>query len=374
VTMSDAKTQAQIWSETYMRPAARREGMAVAVAHQVMREVARRFLPPPRREPLLRTTKVSVKAIGLYKRARMLHSRSQAYDWMRTKELYEAAIREEPRFAEAWSGLSDVWIMQALMFTSSDSARAAAQAADAARRAIALQPNNAEAHSTLALLSSQRDFNLAAAEDALRRAVSADPEYVDARLNLAMVLTMRGQVEESLREFELTQQLDPAGLDLVPTEPFLYLQARRYDDARARYRELLAVNPQSQAAVWGLLFTYVAQKNWAEALTLAASIRQDKIDDVPRTEAGFQKFYGGLETYMQNGREQNRFNDYFLATYYAQIGKRDRAFEVLSRAIDTRVPVVSYIMVDPRLDSLRGDPRFNALVARLELGRPPAGP
>src|SRR6185503_11100035 len=122
VTMSDAKTQAQIWSETYMRPAARREGMAVAVAHQVMREVARRFLPPPRREPLLRTTKVSVKAIGLYKRARMLHSRSQAYDWMRTKELYEAAIREEPRFAEAWSGLSDVWIMQALMFTSSDSA------------------------------------------------------------------------------------------------------------------------------------------------------------------------------------------------------------------------------------------------------------
>jgi DNA-binding winged helix-turn-helix (wHTH) protein/tetratricopeptide (TPR) repeat protein len=370
VSIVDAASQTQIWSETFQRPAKRSDGMAVEVAHRVMRELARRFFPAPRHEPALRT-QAPPRAIALYNRARLAHSRSQAYDWMRTKALYEAVLHEEPRFAEAWSGLSDVWIGQALQGPIADCDRAAAQALACARRALALQPGNAEAHSTLGLLAGQRDYDLATAEDELRRATAGDPQYVDARVNLAMVLAMRGQSDDSLREFTIAQQLDPAGLDLSQFEPLLYLYARRYEDARARYRDILAVNPDAVGATWGLMFTYVAQKNWSEALALAAAIRPEAVKAAPATEEGFLSVYCGFDSYMQDGRRQEKFNDYFLAIYYAQTHDRDRSFQSLNRAIDVHTPSVSYIMVDPRLDNLHGDPRFRAALARINLGRPP---
>ena len=370
VSIVDAASRTQIWSETFQRPAKRSDGMAVEVAHRVMRELAHRFLPPPRREPPLRT-QASARVIALYNRARLAHSRSQAYDWMRTKALYEAVLHEEPRFAEAWSGLSDVWIGQALQGPIADCDRAAAQALSCARRAVALQPGNAEAHSTLGLLAGQRDYDLAAAEDELRRATAGDPQYVDARVNLAMVLAMRGQSDDSLREFTIAQQLDPAGLDLSQFEPLLHLYARRYEDARARYRDILAVNPDSVRRHVGP-DVHVRR---AEKLERSARARghdpPDAVEAVPATEEGFLSVYCGFDSYLQDGRRQEKFNDYFLAIYYAQIRDRDRSFQSLNHAIDVHTPAVSYIMVDPRLDNLRGDPRFRAVLARINLGRPP---
>ncbi len=371
VSLADAASRTQIWSETIQRPGNRKEGMAVEVAHRVMKEVAQRYLPPPRHEPLL-VTSASPAAVDLYRRARVAHERAQAYDWMRTRELYEATVKADPRFAEAWSGLGDVFINQVFMGPRPERDRAAAQAADCARRAIALQPNNAEAHSTLALLAAQRDYDLAAAEDLLRRAVAADPKYVDARANLAIILAMRGAADDSLREFAAAQQLDPAMLDVSTILPMLYFNARRYEDARAGYREYLAIDPQSRQALWGLLTTYIAQKSWPDAIALAGRVGQVPVEGIPNTEAGFLQVYRGLEPFMQRGRRQGPFTDYSLALYYGQLGDHDRAFALLHQAIDQRVPVLSYIMVDPRMDVLRGDPRYREVTARMKLGQPPA--
>jgi DNA-binding winged helix-turn-helix (wHTH) protein/TolB-like protein/Flp pilus assembly protein TadD len=370
VSLVDASSKTRIWSDTFQRPAEKKEGMAVEVAHEVMHEIARRFLPPARHEPPLRTN-APPGAVALYNRARMLHARSQAYDWMRTNELYEAAIRKEPRFAEAWSGLSDVLMNHALRGPAAESAAAATRAMDCARRAIALQPENAEAHSTLGVIAAQRDYDLAAAEDSMRRATSADPGYVDAHANLALVLAMRGQFDEALREYVVARQLDPILFDLHPMEGLLHLQARRYEDARARYREILAVKPDLTHARWGLLSIHILQKNWPEALAVARSLPQfPPVENVPATEAGFLKVYRGYGAYMQSAHGR-AFNDYSLALYHGQLGDRDRAFQRLHRAIDVREPTLSYIMVDPRIDTLRTDPRFNAVLARMELGRPP---
>lgn len=372
VSLADAESRTQIWTETFERRAARKDGMAVEVAHRVMQEIARRYLPPPRHEPRLMTP-APQSALALYKHARQQHANSQAYDWMRTKALYEETLREEPRFAEAWSGLGDVVGSRALHGPVAERASAAAQATEFARRAVALQPGNAEALSTLGVLAAQREYDLAAAEDLLRRAVASDPGYVDAHANLATILTMRGNIGEALVEWELARQLDPVMNDLSTSEPFFYLYARRYDDARARFRDILAVTPENGVALWGLMYTYIAQRNWSEAIALAKTLQQVKMaGNVPATEAGFLEIYGSLEEFVLQRHGQGRANDYFMALYYSQLGRPDRAFEFLHRAIDTRVPLVSYIMVDPRIDNLRGDPRFNTVLARLKLGQPPA--
>lgn len=372
VSVVDAKTQTRIWSDAFLRPARRKEGMAVEVAHQVMHEIARRYLPPARREPLLRT-KASPAALALYKRARLAHLRSQAYDWMRTRELYEAAIQAEPRFAEAWSGLSDVWVGQTLGAAPGECDLAAPRAKECARRAIVLQPLNAEAWATLGQVAGQHDFDLAAAEDSMRRAVSVDPGYVQGRSGLAMVLAMRGQTEEALSELAAAQQLDPITLDLTPIEAMLYFHARRFEDARARFREMLAINPDTLIGNWGLMHTYIVQKNWGEAIAAARNLPQfPRVPEgIPPTEAGFLKMYRGYESFMRESRRQDRFNDYFLAMYYGQLGNQGEAFKLLNDAVDNHVPNLSYIMVDPRLDTLRNDARFDIVVARMNLGRPP---
>ena len=374
VTVADAATQTQLFSETFRRPADSVDGLTVQVAHRVTRELARRLIPPARYEPQLRT-RASSESIALYRHARLLHTRSQAYDWMRTKEQYEAALKVEPRLAEAWSGLGDVWGIQMLSGPLAERRTAAAHAENCAQRALALQPSNPEAHSTLGLIAAQWNFDLAAAEDAMRRATIADAGYVDARLNLAMILAMRGQADESLRELAHAQQLDPVNLGQTIVEPLLYLHARRYEDAAARYRDILAVNPQSNQATWGLMYALIAQRNWGDALALARTLPRAQVaGNVPATEAGFNRVFRGLEDYMQYGRGRGWFNDYFLSLYYAQTGDRERAFALLEQAVEQRIPHLSYIMVDPRLESLRGDPRFNALVSRLRLGRPPERP
>jgi hypothetical protein len=134
---------------------------------------------------------------------------------------------------------------------------------------------------------------------------------------------------------------------------------------------VLAIDPQSRPAIWGLLSTYIAQKNWSDAMALVARVGQVSIEGVPPTDAGFRRVFRGLEPFMLDGRRRGAFTDYSLALYYAQLGESEKVFDLLHKAVDARVPSLSYIMVDPRMDPLRSDPRFQAVIARMKLGRPP---
>lgn len=81
----------------------------------------------------------------------------------------------------------------------------------------------------------------------------------------------------------------------------------------------------------------------------------------PATVETFRAAYRRLEPVIRRLHQQKTFDDYHVATYYAQLGDRDRAMQFLDRAA-TRTPAVSFILVDPRIDSVRGDARFHALL------------
>ena len=365
----DAASRTQLWSTTIDRPTARAPDLAIETAHRVLQEVAERYLPTPRHEPIVRT-QVKAGALDLYRRGRVERVRwIPDRDWNRAKDLYEQALREEPRFAEAWSALSELWSDR--MLRGPDRAVAAARVREYARRALALQPDNAEAHSSLALVALQHDYDLTAAEDGFRRAVAADPEYPEAHYNLAVALTTRGRFDEALRELQTARELDPVAFDLHPSIPMLYLYARRYDDAVAAYRDILAVRPDATNIRWGLLSTYVIQRDWTEAIDQVwhlAELPLAERSSVPATAEGFRSLYRRLEPQLRAlGRLMP--HDFGRAIYYAEVGDRERAFAMLERAIATRTPSVSYLLVDPRFDPLRTDPRFNTLIAGTNLGR-----
>jgi len=362
----DAKTRTQLWSETIERPAARNDGIAVEVAHRTMLELARRYLPPPRREPLL-LTKARQAALAPYRQARLERARSKGYDVIRIGRNYEAAIREEPRFAEAWSGLAELRQEQSMIGQSSVRAEAADEARRFALRALSLQPANAEALAVLGFLAGQRDYDAGAAEDFFRRATAADPEYVEAHVSLASVLAMRGRGEEALRAYATARALDPASYDLSMNHPLLNLHARRFEDARARFREVLAVNPESPVALWGVMSTHIAQRQWAEATQLASMVRPVRVDEGAPSRERFLRVYRGLAPFIEEGVRERRLSSYFAATYYAQGGDADHAFAALERAFEARSPLVAYLRVDPRFDEVRDDPRYRDLLVRARL-------
>lgn len=365
----DAASRTQLWSTTIERPAARAPDLPVETAHRVLEDVAERYLPPPRREPVVRT-RVSARALELYRLARLERDRYfPDRDRTRAKELFEQAVREEPRFAEAWSALAELWCQR--MLRGPERAAAAARAREYANRALALQPDNVEAHSVLAIVALQYDYDLSAAEEGFRRAVAADPEYPSAHFNLAVALTTRGRFDDALHELEAARQLDPVSVDLHPAVPLLYLHARRYEDAVAAYQDMLAVRPESTAIRWGLLSAYVIQKKWAEAIEQVwalAELPPAERKRVPATAEGFRTLYRELGPQLY-ARDRLLKHDFGRAVYYAEIGDRERALAMLERAVQARIPSVSYLLVDPRFDPLRSDPRFDTLIASTKLGR-----
>ncbi len=365
----DATSGAQLWSETVDRPLGQRAGLALETAHGVANEIARRFLPAPRHEPLLRT-RVSPKAADLYRRGRTERKRSfpdRASD--HAEKLFADAVRDEPAFPEAWSALADLWVERALSRTSPDRLEAVRRVREYAGRALALQPRNVEAQSALGLLSFQYDYDLAAAEEMFRRVVHEDPEYVHGHFNLAQVLVARGESDTALAEFYAARELDPVMFDLHPVEGVLYLRARRFEDALARFRDILLVRPQSQGAKWGSLSVYVAQKRWDEAIRVVHDVGELPPPDIaaPATQADFRRSFRLIEHVVLQNYRHEIFDHYLVGVYYAQLGESGRAFESLHRAIDAHSPAISFLLVDPRIDPIRSDRRFAALLKRTRL-------
>jgi len=364
----DTASGLQLWSETYERPNEWTDGIAIETAHRVALEIARRYLPVPRREPVL-MTRVNPRALDAYRRARA----ERDPDPDASQRFFEQALAAEPRFPEALSGLADIWTQRMLGGPGPVRKWNATRAADYARRAIALQPCNAEAWSARGLIATQYEYDLAAGEDGFRRAVACDPEYGAAHFNLAATYASRGKFDDALREYAIARQLDPASFAVHPMEARIHLYARQYDAALARYRESLSVTRESPALLFGHIATYVAQHRWREAVAASQLLGERlaiPIPEVPPTEKGFREAYRHLEPFVRQACRNGTFNDYVAAAYYAELGDSEQALEWLERSIDNRAPSVSFALVDPRMDFLRADPRFQQLLGRTKLGAP----
>lgn len=355
----------RIWTDTVDRPLDCAPRLPLETAYRITFTVADHFLPPPRREPKLRT-RVSPNALALYRRARREHDRN---DFARAAQLYEQVLREEPRFAEALSGLADLEGPAAQRGLSPQiRTKAAERAVTLARQALALQPDNVEAQSILGVFTAQRDYDLPRAEEILRRAVATDPGFVDAHFNLAMVLAMRGLVGEAFKELAIARGLDPREYGLHFSLPLFSIWAGRYEDADARYREILAVRPNNPAIRWQRMSNLALQARWSEASAEARRLMGEK--PVPNADVTtYRDDFIRLEPFMHEWHRNRIINDYAMAMYYAQRYEPVKAMEWLESAKRNRAVHISHLLVDPRFEPLRKTPRFEKLIAETKLGR-----
>jgi len=316
----------------------------------------------------------NITAYGLYLRGR--------YAWnTRTQEgiteairYFEQAIAEDPRYAPAYTGLADSYALQ-LDYRSVPVAEGFALAKQYARKALELDETVAETHASLAWSLFIYDWDWEGAGREFRRALELDPRYATAHQWYAFWLTARGRLDEALVEAHTALELDPASVSIRRSVGWVYYYARRYDQARYHMARAVAMNPTAAETyrVLGLLLAQQDQWNEAErvlreGMTLpgAATYTAAALGYV-LARAGRRTEAEGLLAELEAQRRRDYVSPVAFATLYLGLDDHERALDWTERALEERRGWLAYLRVNPLLDPLRGQPRFEAMIEKLGL-------
>ena len=324
--------------------------------------------------PRLKRYTDNVAAYSLYLKGR--------YEWnKRTNEgvvdaiaYFERAIAADPRYALAYTGLSDSYALQ-LDYRSVPVAEGFAHAKKYARRALELDDTLAEAHASLAWCLFINDWDWDGAGAEFRRAIELDPRYASARQWYAFLLATRGRLDDAVIEAHTALELDPASVSVRRTLGWIYFYARRYEQAIHHLSRAIPMNPVADETlrVLGLCLALhgnlgEAERVLREALALpsagtytAASLGYVLGRAGRRAEA--ERVLGEL---MARG-ERDYVSPVAFATLHLGLGNWDAALDWAERCYDERRGWLAYLRVNPLLDPLRGKPRFEALVRKMRL-------
>jgi tetratricopeptide (TPR) repeat protein len=243
------------------------------------------------------------------------------------------------------------------------------EARRAADRAVALDPGLSEARVSLGYVKLFSDWDWAGAEAELLRAVSLSPASAEAHQWYALLLGMSGRLGEALQEVARAQELDPLSLTVNTNAGLLLYLRQQYEPEVEQHRRTLELDPDYGPAHWALGLAYAQQGRHEEAI--AAHRRAVELWD---GSALFKAVLG--RSYALAGRRgeaeevlreleaatgEARVSPYHVAILYALLGDHDRALQRLGEAAERRDHWLVWVKVDPILEPLRGDPRFEAL-------------
>lgn len=364
----ETKSGKQVWAETMNRNAAHASDFPQEVALRVTQAVSSRYLLPGREEPLLRT-RVSPATLALYREARAMRAAVPGQrDTDGALRLFQQAVTREPHFAEAWSGIGDVWIDR-MLDRRDGREEAFRQARAALERALALDPQCVEALNDYAVLLMQQDRKYAEAEGWLRRAIAADRDYVHSYVNLAVLQTVLGKGDLAVVTYRRAQALDPN--QLVPSVhlAFLYMTGRRYDDSAAEYHSAQLMARGATLPHWGKMWAAMLTQRWEEAARELSIVLEQPVVLEQASAASFRRELRRLEPKLVERERAGLVDPYILACFYALRHENDLALAALDRAIEQHSWPAIYARVDPRLDWLRDDPRFESRLVRLGFRR-----
>jgi len=280
----------------------------------------------------------------------------------------QAALREDPYFAEAWAALAETYIGAGItQYTPID--EAIKQARTAALRAIELNPRLASAHSALGTIKLHYDFDYAGAEKELLAAREADDRYSRAWHTLGLLRSYQGRTDEAFKYIGRARELEPMTLLFTYSYASLLYATRRYQDAIEYVRPLIASQPrfdQARAVLIRALVETGDIKGALEQLPLRYS-------DVPMlSDAGLVYAHAGKrddalrEVARLEQRESEGYGvSYEIAIIHAALGQIPEACAALRQAPDDHSQTLGWLKLDPRMDPLRDQACYAEVMQRL---------
>jgi Tfp pilus assembly protein PilF len=285
---------------------------------------------------------------------------------------FQDAIRKDPTFAPAYVGLAETYIGYQDMAVGANPSEIRPKATDAARKAIELDPELAEAHAILAEMY-QKQWKWEEAEAAYKRALKLKPNDASAHRGYAYWMACQGRTEEAVVWVKRGRELDP--LDSADSVGFILLMARRYEESIREYRSIFAAHPHYTNARWGLGFALIMNDQIDEAISeLEKTVAT--MDPSPGSIAMLATAYGlasnraealRLVEELKQRREKGYIPSGAFITPYLALGNYDQAFFWFEEAYKEQSAILQWIKVTPLFDPVRGDPRFIDLQRRVGL-------
>ncbi len=369
VRLVSAADDRQLWSRRYESEfrdlLTLQHQMALAIAREI-----RINLTPGERARLAVARPVEPAAVEAYLKAEYLRF-GNAEQRAKARQYFEQAIQSDPNYAAAYAGLADSYWND----ISLPPHEAMPKARDYALRAVALDETLAHAHTALATVRFYGDWNWADADHEYQRALQLNPGDAEAHRMYSVFLAAMGRADEAWMQILTAQQLDPLYNDSNTTAGWDAYCARRYDQALEQCRRGLELAPNSDNAHACLSYAYLGKGQYPQALDESM-----KAWTLSGKETVWRVLLGRIYAQLGNKAEaqrilaqllkQSRENyvpPYFIMVSYASLGDRNNALRWLERTYTQRDPYLAGIKVDPAVDPLRSDARFEDLVRRMGL-------
>jgi TolB-like protein/tetratricopeptide (TPR) repeat protein len=368
-----ASTDEHLWAETYDRNLKDLLPLQGEVARTIASQI-KVTLSPAEQSRLTPPPAVNPKAHEDYLKGLYYLHRNTEGDLRAAIEYFQHATEQDPNYASGFAGLASGYAT--LSSTYRAPREVMPQAKAAALRALELDQNLAEAHAWLGFVSINFDWDAVTAEKELKRATELNPSYADAHALYAWCLSGMGRHEQAIAEAKRAMQLDPFSRFTYGDTSTVLLMARRYDQALLESQTVVERQPDFgyAHAILGLL--YAENGRYTEAVTEAQSAT--RLDDSPLMLALLAQVHALARNRseamkvlqdMEQLAKKRYVCSYEVATAYVLLREKDQAFRWFDKAVEDRSDCMVALAVDPRLDSLRSDPRFQDLQRRVGLPR-----
>jgi len=371
VQLINALNDAHLWGDVYDRKLTDIFAVETDIAKTVADTLQARLTGAEKQMIAAQPTS-DTTAYELYLKGRSVWSKRGGENLRQAIAFYEQAIARDPNYALAYSGLAEAYVILPI-YTAVAPREAFSKAKAAALKALQLDEKLAEAHTALADVLFD-DLDIASSLSEFQRAIALNPNYATAHQWYGCdPLRAVGRFDEAIAEGKRAVELDPLSPIINSDLGRTFTIARRYDEGIAQLRKTLEIDPTLWVAHYNLGETFQLKNDLATAITEYTKAQQLSDDLRARVPLAAAKAQSGdkdaakqmlaeLEELAQHGN----VHAYWRTILYLSLGNRDEAIRWLEQGVaDHEGLDIAWIKVDPLLDPLRGDPRFEALVQKV---------
>ncbi len=315
----------------------------------------------------------NLEAYNLYLQGRYLWNKRDKENLYKSIEYFKKALEKDPHYALAYASLAGSHrILGNNGFI--PPGETYPKSREFTLKALEMDSRLAEAHSSLASIKRDYDWDWTGSEKEYKIALKLNPGYGFAHQGYAFLLSDLGRHEEAIKEIKTARDLDPLAPRITANVGNLLYKARNYDQALEELRKAIELYPEHGANYNYAALVYTALCRYEEALVSCQRLEEISTAVEPMiTLAHLYAKWGKrkeaeecLKKIIEES-EKTYISPAMIAHIYGALGDCDRAFSLLEKAYSERDNRLQYLKVDPQFDSLRSDPRFKALLKRMNL-------
>jgi serine/threonine protein kinase/Tfp pilus assembly protein PilF len=369
----DVATGSQLWGAQYTR----KPGDIFAIQDEISNEISEKLrlqLTRTEKKQLTKHHTENAEAYRLYLQGRHYWNRWTEEGFYKAIEYFQQAVEKDPNYALAYAGLADSYVL--LGWNSYLPPKEAfPKGKVAAMTALRLDPDLAEAHAPLAALLWLHDWQWEEAQAEFKRSLELGPTYATANHWYAEYAMTMGRHEEAMARMRNGHELDPLSLIINVAVGWAFYFSCRYDEAIEQLRRTVELDPNYPVTYWILGLLLRKTRCYELAITegekavklsggspLMRAALAHTFGTAGRTEEAFQ-----ILDDLTKLAKKKYVAPYFFAGIHIGLGENDRAIEYLEKSYEEHSHWLIYLRIDPSMDGLRDNPRFQDLLRRVGL-------